>query len=161
MRKIKDGIFYCDNDYNLYFLDTEYKLQKIDKIGQFVDVQPVSIEEMKQRFLLIGPNKFDDIKLYEDNDYLYLFLFNVNYSEERYYKINKLDLCDRVELKDIDPHFFSCRKTFEEVKERNDFRILIKEMVDSEYLIVFMDGKVKKEDDIYVFIKSVIEPIEL
>lgn len=158
---MKDGIFYCDNDYNLYFLDTEYNLQKIDKTGQFVDVQSVSIKEMKQRFLLIEPKKIDDIKLYEDNNYLYLFLFNDNYSDERYYKINKLDFSDRVELKDIGPHFFSCRKTFKEVKERNDFRVLIKEMVDSECLMVFMDGKVRKEDNTYVFVKSIIEPIEL
>lgn len=158
---MKDGIFYCDNNYNLYFLDTEYNLQKIDKTGQFVDVQPVSIKEMKQRFLLIEPKKFDDIKLYEDNNYLYLFLFNDNYNEEGYYKINKLDLSDKTELKDINAYFFSHRKTFEEVKKRNDFCILIKEMVDSEGLIVFMDGKVRKEDDTYVFAKSVIEPIEL
>ena len=158
---MKDGIFYCDNDYNLYFLDTEYNFQKIDKTGQFVDVQPVSIEEMKQRFLLIEPKKFDDIKLYEDNDYLYLFLFDDNYNEEQYYKINKLDLSNKIELKDINSYFFSYRKTFEEIKEHNDFRILIKEMVDTEGLIVFIDGKVIKEDNTYVFVKSVIEPIEL
>lgn len=158
---MKDGIFYCDNDYNLYFLDTEYNFQKIDKTGQFVDVQSVSIEEMKQRFLLIEPKKFDDIKLYEDNDYLYLFLFNDNYNEEQYYKINKLDLSNKTELKDINSYFFSHRKTFEEIKEHNDFRILIKEMVDTEGLIVFIDGKVRKEDNTYVFVKSVIEPIEL
>lgn len=158
---MKDGVFYCDNDYNLYFLDTEYNFQKIDKTGQFVDVQPVSIKEMKQRFLLINQNKLDDIKLYEDNDYLYLFLFNDNYNEERYYKINKLDLSDRTELKDINTYFFSHRKTFEEVKECNDFCVLIKDIVDSDGFMVFIDGKVRKEDNTYVFVKTVIKPIEL
>lgn len=158
---MKDGVFYCDNDYNLYFMNTEYNLQKIDKTGRFTDVQPVSIKEMKQRFLLINQKKFEDIKLYEDNDYLYLFLFNDNYSEERYYKINRLDLSDRTELKDINTHSFSHRKTFEEVKECDDFRVLIKDIVDSDGLMMFIDGKVRKEDNTYVFVKTVIKPIEL